>query len=211
MKNLSAALLLQKNKIATPNPWLITLDVTWPDASNSYFVRNTENITFQSRTYVAFPFEIDTTGETSKGDIPAVTLKVSNVGRALVPFFEATDGAVGSTVIVRVINAALLTENYADLELTYEVMSAAMDNDWVTMTLGAPNPLRHKFPRYRYVALHCNWIFKGAECGAGTTGTSCDKTLDSCRGGAGTARAGLVSNATRFGGFPGISGGLRIA
>jgi lambda family phage minor tail protein L len=202
MKSLSSALILEKNRIATENPWLITLDVTWPDTTHSYFVRNTDNIEFQGRTYVAFPFEISTTDEQGKGNLPTVTLKISNVTRALTTFFESTGGAVGATVLIRVINAALLSENYADLELTYEVIAATIDAQWITATLGATNPLRYKFPRYRYLSLHCNWQFKGVECAFTGEGATCNRTLDACI---------VYGNQGRFGGFPGIDGGIRIA
>jgi phage-related protein len=201
MKSLGAALTLEKNKLSTPNPWLILLDVTWPDTTHSYFARNTEDVTFQGHLYIAFPFGIGQTSETSKGEIPTVTLKISNVSQALTGFFESTSGATGASVRIIVVNAALLSENYADLELTYEVISATLDNQWAELILGAENPLRYKFPRDRYVALHCRFIFKGVECGYAGAGSTCNHTLDACK---------TYGNSSRFGGHPGISGGIRI-
>lgn len=166
MKSLSAALILEKNKIASPNPWLITLDIALNDPSNTiiYLVKNTENITFQTITYTAFPFELDAAKEDMNGEIPTLTLRVSNITRALQAYLESLDGFRDATVTIRIINSANLSENYADLETTLDVLSTTSDVYWVTFTLGAPNPLRYRFPQSRYIASHCNWKFKGREC-----------------------------------------------
>lgn len=198
MKTLPAALILEKNKLSTPNPWLMTLDVTFPDASVIYLVRNTENITFQTRTYLAFPFMPPEIKEDSKGQIQSVQLRMSNVTRILQGYLESQDGAVGAKIILRVVNAAHLTENYAELEMEFEVMEAFSDAEWVTFTLGAPNPMRSNFPQYRYLAGHCNWKFKSYECAYAGAETACARTLDACK---------ALNNSRRFGGFPGLTGG----
>lgn len=203
MKTLPASLLLEKNKLATKNPWLVLLDVYLTDDTELYFVKNTENITFSGREYSAINFEIEPTKESTKGEIPTVTLRVSNVTRILQAHLEALSGAVGSSVTVRVVNAAHLTENYSELEMTLDVLSSHADALWVAFTLGAPNPLRRRFPLYRYIADHCAWAFKGRECNYTGGATSCKRTLDDCRN---------LNNSVRFGGFKGLSGGnVRLA
>ena len=411
MKNLPAALLLEKNRLATPNPWLILLDIRLPDNTMLYVVRNTEDVVFQGRTYTAFPFEFEPTKETSKGEIPTVTLRVSNITQVFQAYLEAQDGGIGGMVTMRVVNAAylaglraedclglwkmdedawtgslnevidssgkglhgtaqgdantvvgrvgragafdgindcivfsnpssiqissgsllswikipvsgagsmyrgimaklyayglflldsefgiwdwtsslwygtgrflndglwhlvgasfvsgivdgtalyidgervrsatmtvqnqgndlyignggwpaqwltgyidesavvnrILTDNewlnyfhggydYADLEMTFDILATQADALWVTFTLGAPNPLRARFPQYRYLADHCRWTFKSVECAYSGPSTTCKRTLDYCR---------QLGNSRRFGGFPGLSGGgVRLA
>lgn len=203
MKALTTALIIEKNKIASPNPWLITLDVTWPNDDISRFVRNTENITFQSNVYTAIPFEVDVQSENSKGQMSQLSLRISNIGKAVTSYLEQTGGAIGSRVVVRLINANLLAENYADLELTYDVMNTSLNNQWAVFTLGCPNPLRAPFPRLRFLPNHCGWAsrFKNLECKYVGAPTACNGTITSCFS---------YQNAINFGGFPGLSGGIRI-
>ncbi len=205
MKNLPIALLLEKNKLATPNPWLITLDVAFPNGSTLYLVRNTEDIVFQARAYQKFPFEIDATRESAQGDIPAVQLRVSNVTRIVQGYIEQQDGAEGTTVLVRLINAAYLSEDYSELEVMFDVVESVCDIKWVNFSLGAPNPLRADFPSDRYLASHCRYVryFKDAECGYSGPSEICTGTLDYCR---------QLGNSKRYGGFAGLAGGgVRLA
>ncbi len=207
MKNLAIALILEKNKLATPNAWLVTIDVAFPApvSSTLYLVNNTDDIVFEGRTYTAFPFDIDATKASAQGEIPQLQLRVSNVTRAMQGYIEEIEGGVGSTVLVRVLNAGHLAENYSELEMTFDVMSAVSEGQWVTFTLGAPNLLRASFPADRYLATHCRFIrhFKGAECGYAGASEICIGTLDYCR---------QLGNSKRFGGFPGLAGGgVRLA
>lgn len=205
MKNLPANLIIEKNKIATPNPWLILLDITLTDNTKFYFVKNTENIFYgdPSQEYTAINFEIEPTAETSKGEIPTVTLRISNVTRIIQAYLEELEGCIGTTVVVRVVNVAYLTEDYTELEMTFDVLATNSDVNWVSFTLGAPNPLRRRFPLYRYIASHCGWSYKSAECGYDyETLETCERTLEDCR---------LHDNSKRFGGFQGLNGNVKLA
>lgn len=203
MKNLSAALILEKNRLATPNPWLLLLDIELPDATMLYICRNTEDVVFQTRTYTAFPFELEPTKESGKGEIPTITLRISNVTQVLQAYLEAQDGALGSIISLRVVNAALLEEDYAELTMVFDVLTAVCDARWITFTLGAPNPLRASFPQFRFLAGHCRWQFKSPECAYAGASAVCKRTLSYCR---------ELNNAERFGGFPGLAGGgVRLA
>lgn len=198
MKNIPAALILEKNKLASPNPWLIMLDMTLPNGSVIRIVRNTEDVVYQGNTYSKFPFEIEPTTQSSKGEIPTVSLRVGNVTRILQAYLEDMNGLVGSTVKITVVNAAYLSENYAELEMTFDVKATGSDAYWVTFTLGSPNPLKNRFPLYRYIAAHCNWQFKSRECNYSGSSETCKRTLDYCR---------ILNNSKRFGGYMGLQGG----
>jgi phage-related protein len=203
MKNIPAALILEKNKLATPNPWLLLFDVMLPESTTLYVVRNTEDIIFNGHTYTAFPIKFEPTKQASKGEIPTVSLRISNVTRVLQAYMEQFAGGIGSTVTFRVVNAAYLSENYAELTMTYDIIAAVSDAHWITITLGAPNPLRSIYPQFRYNAHFCNWQFKSVECGYAGASEICKRTLAYCR---------QLNNSPRFGGFPGLGGGgVRLA
>ncbi len=167
MKTLPANIILEKNKIATANPWLVLLDITLTDDTNIYLVNNTEDIVFQGRVYTAIAFKLDPTNISGSGKIPSVQLSISNVTRVLQAYLEALEGAVDSEITITVVNAALLAENYAELQMTFSVLSTKADAYFVVFTLGAPNPLRKRFPLHRYIAEHCNWKFLARECNYG--------------------------------------------
>ena len=159
MRSLPAALIFEKNRLATPSAWIILLEITLPDSTVLRFARNTEDITFSGDLYTAFPFEIDTVGQSSKGEIPTVRLRVSNVTQLIQPYLEDLDGGIGSVVKITVVNSDHLSENYTELEMTFDVIACNSTSQWVTFTLGAPNPLRQRFPLDQYIAMHCRWRF----------------------------------------------------
>ena len=207
-KTLPSSLIIEKNKLSQKSPWLILLEVVLvnpsnPEATETYrLVRNFEDITYNSDTYTAFAFDMEPTKYTSKGEIPIVSLRVSNVSQLLQAKVEEYDGAVGSLVTMTVVHTDNLTENFADLELIFEIMDTITDVDWITFLLGAPNPLRSRFPLDRYVPTHCNWLFKSVECAYVGGETVCNRTYADCV---------IRGQEERFGGFLGLrSGYLRV-
>lgn len=198
MRSLSQALTLEKNALFTPNAWLVLLDIKLQGAPDYHFCSGNENIAFQGRNYTAFPFMLDPAKESSSGEIPSIELKLTNVTRIVHAWLEDLDGAVGSTVLVRVVNSAFLEENYADLEMEFTVLGTTADAEWIVFTLGAPNPLRRRYPPYRFIAGHCNWAghFKGVECRYSGPETACNGTWKMCVS---------LSNTRNFGGHRGLS------
>ena len=170
LNNFSQTLIQEKNKLSSTYPWLILLDISIPStpASIIYLVRNTDDIVFNGQTYIAFPFTIDATKQNATGQIPTVTLQVSNVTRALQVYLEAYKGLVGQSIIMRVVNANYLTENYVDLTFTFEILDCTSTVEWVSFTLGSTSSLTRRFPLYIYLAGMCRYAvyFKGVECKA---------------------------------------------
>lgn len=209
MLKLPSPIVIQKNKLNTASPWLLLLDVTLVNPSNPldtseyHLVLNTEDVTYNSQLYTAFPFEIEPTKLTSQNSIPTVTLKISNVTRVVQADLEAYQGAVNSTAKLTVVHAANLAQDFSELEMEFTILDCYTDVNWVVFTLGAPNPLRRKFPLDRYVSTHCQWKFKSCECGyTGETYETCKRSYDDC-----VLRDRLAS----FGGFMGLrSGKLRV-
>lgn len=206
MKQLSDNLIAEKNALATDSPWLVLVDITIPNVPGVIrLVNNNENITFGGQVYTAANFILNPPKFSSKGDIPTVTLQVCNVNQVMEPYMEEHEGGIGSSVTVRVVNAGLLGEDYAELEMTFDVIGASADAQWATFNLGAPNPLSFRFPLDRYIAKRCRYVahFKGAECAYAGALETCDGSLENCR---------VHGNSGRFGGFPGLTGGgIRLA
>jgi lambda family phage minor tail protein L len=195
MRTLSTAALIEKNKLSTDSAWLILLEVTI-GATVLKLVANNEDILWSGDTWQAFPFELETVGETGKGEIPAITVKVSNVTGEVQRLLEANDGANGVPVVIRVINTDVTTTT-PELELSFVVESSTHDEQWITFRLTGANCLTRRVPRRRYLKNFCPFVYGGIECGvsAATMATypTCNRTSANC-----TERG----NFTRFGGFP---------
>jgi len=213
MKNIPLALRQAKNQLGQGSPWLFLIDVALLGGPTFNLVANTEDIEFQGRSYTAFPFTVELPTEANKGQLPTIKLSVSNVMRVFQAQLEALNGGIGSTVTLYIVNAGLLSENYAELTMAFGVLSSECTDTLVTFSLGAPSPLRRRFPLYRYIASSCRWQFnspavraagnnQGAECGYAGAATSCARTYDACQ---------TLGNVARFGGEPGLAnGGVRV-
>ena len=207
MKTLSPHLILEKNLYSSHHPWLILIDVVIDESETIYLVRNTEDIVFNGHTYVAFPFEVSVIQHTTKGEIPSLNLKVSNVTRTIQTYLEDNDGLIGNEVTLRVVNSEYLVDAvdltaYALLALTFQILNCSSDAQWVNFTLGVPNPMNKRFPLYRYIGDHCNFSYQGIECGYLGALTTCERTLTDCQ---------THQNSNRFGGYKGlIGGGIRV-
>ena len=202
MLDLPPVIIRAANTMDQDSPWLAMLDIALPGGEHLYLANNTDDVVFQGQTYSAFAFNYEQQKQTSKGEIPTVTISVSNVSRVIQSYVEQYEGGVGSTVTLIIVNHAHLTEDYTELTADFTVLGSKCTAQWVSFTLGAPNPLNKRFPAWQYIALHCRFLFKGPHCGYSGAVTTCSRTLDNCR---------ALGNSTRFGGHPGLDGrGVRI-
>jgi len=197
-------LIVETLKISSIYPFLFLLDLTLPDNTTKiYLVHNGEDITYQGRTYTKFSFQVELPSTDTKGSIPQWTIRVSNVSRVLEPYLEQFKGLNGTKIKLRIVNAGHLDIDHAELETDLEVQQSFSDAQWVTFVCGGPNFLNQMFPYIRYFADTCAWKknFKGAECAYTGAAVTCDGTLKRCR---------QLGNSRRYGGKPGLGGGVKI-
>lgn len=209
----------EKNKLATDSVWITALEITIPGEANPVRVcDNNEDIewpTGSGNTFQAFPFEIDEIGDTSKGEIPRVDVRVGNVNRVMEQYVAAYDdyckanGFEPVEVIIYVLNSNNLSSSDPEAQHIFELKQPKTDSKWATFTLGASNPFNRRFPQMRILKNHCRFHFNyppGTDLRCGWSGsgyTTCGKTLSDCRD---------RSNSERFGGFPGVGyRGIRLA
>lgn len=202
MHSLSAAAILEKNKLSSTGAWLILLDIVIPDVVSLYLVLNTENITWNGREYIAFPFDISESTEDGR-EIPSVTLKVSNISQAIQQYIEQAGGGVGAQVTVRIVHSDHINNTVPEIEETLVCESCQANANWVTFTLGPGDPASVRRPERRFLKNFCPYSYKKLECGSTSALTTCNKTLSDCR-----AR----NNFTRYGGEPSIpQGGIYVS
>ncbi|MBF0406479.1 MAG: hypothetical protein HQM10_03935 [Candidatus Riflebacteria bacterium] len=196
MKIISSAAVAEKNKIATDSAWLILLEINI-GADIIRLAGNNEDVTWNSHVWQAFPFELDTIGETGKGEIPSVVVKVSNITGEIQQYLEAADGANGSAVIIRVINTTASSSTESELELSFVLDRSEYDENWISFYLTGANCLSRRVPPRRYLKNFCAFNYGGIKCGvsSGTkiTYPACNKTKSDCE---------TRGNSARFGGYP---------
>ena len=206
MHTLPANVILEKNKMASISPFVVLLEIelnTEP-ATTIRLARNTEDITFGGNLYSKFWFDLQPAKYSSTGEIPTITISVSNITRLMQPYIETLNGGVGSTITIHVVNTGMLDEDFSDLDVTCEILSCKCTVSYVEFVLGMPSLLRQRMPLHRYIALSCRYarFFKGVECKYSGAETECDGSYDRCV---------ELSNADNFGGFVGLRmGALRL-
>ncbi len=194
---LSTFAISEKNKLASTGAWIMLLEIISPISSTYIRVcTNDEDIEWNSETWYAFPFEIDDIGETSKGEVPQLTCRVSNITRVIQAQVETEKGGVGSLVTIMVVHSDNLDEATPEISIPFEVTGSSFDEEWAYFILGVPSPFKKRFPRNRVLNTFCNHkYFKGTRCQYTGGETKCDRTLARCR---------QLNNSVNFGGFPGV-------
>lgn len=204
MLTLSQAAILEKNKIASSNVWLILLEITIPATTAGQLptvlrlVRNTEDIVWNSELWTAFPFELEPPKQSSNGELPNFTVRVSNITRTVEGYLEQAGGGVGSDVRIMVIMSEHLNIPTPELDEQFSVQSVSYDESWVSFTLTGAVNLFRRVPLRRFLKNFCPFQYKGPECKATSGYAECNKSLSDCR-----AR----NNQERFGGEPAIPQG----
>lgn len=188
-------LIEEKNKVSQEQPWLLFLTMTNVAGDLTIrVVRNTENITFKGHEYVAFPFEIDTIPDTSKGSLPTMAITLSNTDRQIQSYVEqdATFGSGWSVVLslahISQLNGTVLEDQVAEIEHEWQSLDITASNESLVINLGVQNPMLVQFPRQKFSGGFCQRVFDdGVGCPYSTQGiaprslTFCKKTLAQCK------------------------------
>ena len=200
MLKLNPAAIIEKNRLSSDGVWLILLELNIAGLTEPIrVVRNNEDIFWNGVPWVAFPFELGEMNEDSKGELPNLTLKISNITGALQQYIEMSNGGVDSSAIIRVVHSKHLDLDIPEIEETFAVESLTVDVNWITVNLGPDFTTQLRVPADRYMKDFCPFKFKGCECGYNGLDESCDKTIDDCRKN--------KKNSVRFGGEPALPGG----
>lgn len=219
-RNLPNPLLEAKNAFESTAPWLVLLDITVPlvDPITLFIVNNNENIFFGTppQEYTAYPFSIALPAQTHAGEVAKTNLMVYDVDKTLRRYIDDLNGGYGTTAVLRLVHADSLTTQsyYVDLTLYFDVLEASVDQNSISLSLGAPNMMRQAFPPGRYLANHCMWTarYGDVECKLPLTGNNdLNRTIyPLCQGT--KADCSIRGNTKNFGGFPGLTeNSLRIA
>lgn len=190
----SLAGIVEKNKLANDQPFIVLVEVTVTGIPPIYLARNNEDITWNGILWQRFPIDFDKINATNSS-LPTCTLKVSNVQGIIQSYVQSYAGFTDADVTIYVVHAAHLDETSAYVEVDFVVTQTKYDEQWVSFTLGASNDQKFRFPFYRYMTNFCPYHFQDIQCGYAGNLTACDGTIATCR------------IPLRFGGEQGIGNG----
>lgn len=198
MLSISAISKAEKNKLNTGSAFLILLDIRLTGGKETIRIcYNNEDIEYKGELYQAFPFKISEAREETDGSDPSIKLQIDNTARTLQWHIEKANGAMGTEVVLSVVNSENL-EGEADLKEYYRVLSCDVSEHWITFTLGNEYSARSRRPLNRYMKDSCPFKYKGLCCKYKGSLDSCTHTLQDCR---------KHGNSENFGGFPGVDQG----
>lgn len=167
--------------------WLVEIDVPGLPSGSvpTRIARNTEDVHYGEYDYDKFNLQIGEQIFSGDGSIPRVTLRIfQDINRRIEDIINETEGALGAAVKLIRVNEKFLDTPVAALEQNYSALAAESDSEWVTFTLGIPNPLMQRFPLYEFSSSICSEacpeLFKGAKCQYSGADITCAGTYDAC-------------------------------
>jgi len=167
--------------------WLWLAEIVVPTQTTQRIARNTVDVIYGGVTFSKSNFDppgrISLTGD---GSIPRIQLQVAQDGTGtLENIVNATKGGVNGTVKLIRTCEKYFEMPVAELERTYDILTAGSDPMWVTFSLGIPNPLTQRIPLWSYSSKVCPLatpsLFKGPRCQYAGEDTVCTGLLEDCR------------------------------
>lgn len=200
MRTITASLIQEKNKLASPSAWLPLITVYVNASTTLRLVPNPTSVVFDGQTYTPFGCEIEDVMQDAKGQLHDVSISVSNVTREISAYVEFNELRGARVSVCYVHSANLADPDAVVMEEHYEIMSIQVKGaQFVTFILGHDRIASHQFPSGRFFRDNCRWIYKSTECGYVGALSTCSKILEGSNG----CRA--HANVIRFGGFPLLS------
>ena len=214
MRDFSSAInaLNDLNKVSSNIPWLIFVDIIHSDTNIDYYVRNNEDITWNSIDYNKSNFNISAIPSKSTGELPEVSLSLFNIAE-LTKDVEENDGYIGVNVVIYFVHYESLSNVVQDdwpLKFRFNVTGCKISDTLVTFNLGSTNYLNRTFPGRFYRKDVCDFRYKGDYCWMkGRTvdpeSDSCNNTLENCI--AHWENQNKPFDYIPFGGFPSVGVG----
>ena len=208
---------MEKNELVSGNIWLWLYEIEVPtDPPTRYrFCRTTEQVTFRGNIYYPFPIQHEGQKETQAGDLPTITLTVSNVSREVMSVLEEHQGLLGQPCRIILVSAPALDTGEAVIQQDFKIINLSATDEAITAGLGDISLYETMVPSQRMMRNYCRHQYRSAACGYAVPPTNenylsgCDKSYDGTNGcvahGASEAAASRpVVHPQRFGGFRGI-------
>ena len=137
-----------------------------------------QNITFDSIEYAAYPIEVEGFQLSGKGTLPRPTMKIANANNAISELLLLYNPLQAKVTRIRTCKKFLDTNNFANsVNATADPQAKFNDEIWYIDRVATENPQVVEFelsskldlmnlplPR-RQILEHCPWKYRGTECG----------------------------------------------
>lgn len=207
---LSLQTIQDKNSLGTDAVFHILLEINIPGTDQITITDNGEDVIWNSKTWVAFPFDISEVSESGFGEVPQWNITLDNRQRVIEQYLSNYDqylkvnGVTGNeiTCTLYIVNSKDLTNLSPIKEISFELNQPSTNAETATFSMTSNSPFNMIIPKRRFIKQFCYWKFKGTECGYTGIATTCNKSLSQCK---------QYNNSSRYGGFPGVGiGGIRL-
>lgn len=205
-----------RSKLRSEFPWVRLFAIRRPDGYWYRLARFDQTVYFGTTTggvpveWVPYDINFQPIARDSQGDLPELTLVISNASRQVLDDLNEHDFG-GQPV--RVIVAHLQELDNPDAKVVDEVgrvARVAVTEKGVAVTVSGTNLYALKFPSRRFDRLHCGHVYGDDMCRIDLTLSgmpqTCGLTIADCeaRGVIELAATGEQNHPLWFGGFPGL-------
>ncbi len=112
--------------------------------------------------YTPCPFKISPRKLTSNGQIVTANVSISDLAGLLMADLERLGGATDAEITYTFVNTKEPAVDYSSLTYTYDVLETDWDEKDVVLQIGAPSPLRERYPPDRYFSDLCPYWLRDA-------------------------------------------------
>lgn len=179
----------QKLKPTKPWCWLVKLTLDEqpdPDPTTVLCITDAEEaIAFPvdgvPTTFYPFPLSFGDLELDAEGNLPALSLSVSNVTRELGPYLEAGLGFLDQKVRLWLVNREFLSDYHDSISFDLQVAAAALNNEALTLDLRVSQLYERRIPQENVQAWGCTALYKdGRTCPYRGALVSCRHNLEDC-------------------------------
>lgn len=180
MRNLPFEFIARKNKIANPNAWIWLFQIQALGDDTFFLTNNNECIEFEGVIYDPLDIELSELSSSLRGDLPEITIALSNISQEIMSYVETYDGLIGNTIKLQLINTETeFAESYIEDLLITET---SFDNNNIEFVCTFLALEQTSFPGIVYVKDFCRWEFTSDRCGLPAAivnpGETCTKSLN---------------------------------
>lgn len=147
MKTFTSDFISRLNAMTGGGKFAILAEFQIDSSVQRYYTSHEEGIIFNGITYTYLPMIIDKFSSNTRGQLPGIEVKFSNLGNEALELFE-TYNPLEQTIIIQIVNTELLNDINAKDSSELMVIAASISDDGVAgLILGLPFGTDEECPR----------------------------------------------------------------
>lgn len=134
MRTLTSSFIILKNRTEGERPWAHLVEIEINANTTAFFTSHPETVTWNSQNYMPVPMRIGTEEQGTDGELPRLTVDVSNFQGMAYRFAKDNDLSLNDVVIRRV-NVSLTSSGDQDFQ-RYQILGTVFSNGIGQFMLG---------------------------------------------------------------------------